>query len=360
MIDVNVKLQRSDFTIDINERFASGITGVYGPSGSGKTSLLSLISGLESPDDGEISINNAIVYSASKKINVAVQKRNVGYVFQEGRLFPHMTVEQNLRFGLSKSDTALIGFDEVVSLLGLSRLLHQKPAHISGGERQRTALGRALLSSPSLLLLDEPFSALDAGLREQIIPFILKVHQRINIPILVVSHDISDLLKLTNTLFLIRSGRCVGHDDYLNLLKEPALKYAFGSNCIVNALPMRVSKVDRGCRLIKLAVSKGDQEVKIVCEKTKVDYQIDQTVKVFIRAEDIALSNYPLNEITIQNQLKGVVVDVVTHDYTVLCMVDVGFVLVVEITTESQKRMEIKLDSIVYCLFKSVAIDVAG
>ncbi len=356
MIDIDIKLKRKNFTIEIKEVFKSGITGVYGPSGSGKSSLLSLVAGLEKPDEGRIKVGGKTLFCQHTQINTPINKRNIAYVFQEGRLFPHMTVEQNLRYGERKGGNQL-GFTEVVEMLEISHLLKSMPSAISGGERQRTALGRSLLSSPDLLLLDEPFSALDINIREQIIPFILKIQQSINIPILVVSHEMTDLLKLSSQLFLINQGKCIGHGEYLDLLKKAELKSVFRSNTVINAINMNVIEVDASTGLTHLSMNAGDNQIKVLCEESRMEYQVGDRIKIFIRSEDIALSNFHLNEITIQNQLRGVVEDLVVHDHVVLCMVNVGFTLVVEITEASMKRMGVEKGSIVFCLFKSVAID---
>lgn len=360
MIEVDIQLRRKNFSVVINETFSDGITGIYGASGSGKTSLLQAIAGLASPQKGEIRINSNTVFNSEKKVFVPVEQRNIGYVFQEGRLFPHMTVEKNLRYGIKKNRAKGIGFDEVVDMLNLRTLLQSKPAGMSGGERQRTALGRSLLSSPDILLLDEPFSAVDTRLREQILPFLLKIHQKVAIPILVVSHDLPDLLKLSNRLCVISEGRCIGHNEYYELLKMPAMADVFGSGSIVNSISMQVNKVNADSGLTVLTKEKNDTIIRVKCEKSKEPYRMGQKLKIFVNAEDIALSQEKLIGITIQNQLEGRITDVIARGSSNLCIVDVGFRLVVEVTAESLKRMDITIGSKVWCLFKSVAIDVAG
>jgi len=200
MIEIDIAVVRPDFRLELKHTFGNGITGVYGRSGVGKTTLLNAISGLIKPKSGTITIGNDVVFDSTNRVDVPVQKRGVGYVFQEGRLFPHLSVKKNLMFGFDENSQE-ISFDEVVALLELHPLLDKMPNKISGGERQRTALGRALLSSPRLLLLDEPFSALDYELRMQIYPLIKKVSRLVEIPILVVSHDRRDLEALTEELY---------------------------------------------------------------------------------------------------------------------------------------------------------------
>ena len=360
MTDVDIILPRKNFNVVIREHFADGITGIFGPSGSGKTSLLHAISGLEIPVKGSVSISERILFHSEKKIHIPVEKRNIGYVFQEGRLFPHMSVEKNLMYGVKKGGDKKIKFEDVVKLLHLEHLLKSRPSQLSGGERQRTALGRSLLSSPDILLLDEPFSAVDTNHRKQIIPFIIRIQQKIHIPILVVSHDLPDLLKLTNTICVIDNGKCIGHGTYYELLKNKDISEIFGAGSLVNSIEMKVIQDTPKNGLTMLSWKEEAKEVIIRCEKSKHDYDEGQHIKIFINADDIALSKEKLNNVTIQNQIEGIIVDMIPRDSSLLCVVDAGFKLVVEITPQSQKRMKIERGSEVWCLFKSVAIDVAG
>ncbi|MCW8966347.1 MAG: ATP-binding cassette domain-containing protein, partial [Candidatus Pacearchaeota archaeon] len=238
MIAVDFTLSRGNVTVSIHETFSEGITGIYGPSGSGKTTLLNAVAGLVIPQQGTISIDGSVVFNAEANINVPPRKRHVGYVFQEGRLFPHMSVLGNLTYGMQKKRREILGLDEVIDLLQIRNLCKVKPGTLSGGERQRVALGRTLLSSPDILLLDEPFSAVDNGLRSQIIPFLLAIQERVNIPVLVVSHELPDLLKLTDRICVIREGKCIGHDDYHELLASETVSEIFGKGSVLNTMTM--------------------------------------------------------------------------------------------------------------------------
>ena len=271
-----------------------------------------------------------------------------------------MSVEKNLLYGTKKYKKSKVSFNEVVDLLNLKHLLKGKPSQISGGERQRTALGRSLLSSPDILLLDEPFSAVDMNLRSQILPFIIRIQQKVDIPIMVVSHDLPDLLKLTNTLFIIKNGRCIGHGQYYDLLKKPEVSEMFGNGALVNSVEMTVAKNTEENGLTMLEYHKNDMQVIVKCEKSKEQYETGRKIKIFINADDIALSREFIPEVTIQNQIEGTVNDLIERGSTLLCIVNVGFKLVVEITIESQKRLNISIGSKVWCMFKSVAIDVVG
>jgi molybdate transport system ATP-binding protein len=360
MIRVDFLLRRGTFDVAIHETFHAGITGVYGPSGSGKTSMLSAIAGLVTPEEGVITIGDKVVFNAAANCNVPVHRRHIGYVFQDGRLFPHMSVEKNLRYGIGKDRPQLLSFEEVVDILHLGHLLQKRPDAISGGEYQRTALGRALLSSPELLLLDEPFSAVDSALRSQIIPYLLVIQKKINIPMLVVSHELSDLLKLSNRLCIIREGACIGHDDYHRLLASEELSGILGGGTLLNSVVLNVEHIDREKGMAVAATGDGKSAVRILFGHGKREYRAGQEVRLFIDARDIALASQRLTGVTIQNQLEGTVVGIYDRNATTFCIVDTGFPLVVEITATARDVLDIREGSRVWCLFKSVAIDVAA
>lgn len=357
MISVDICLPRKNFDIKIKEDFNGGITGIYGSSGSGKTSLFQTIAGLVTPESGRVVINYKSVFDSERKINNTVAERRIGYVFQEGRLFPHLNVEKNLLYGFKKNEENKVSFAEVIDLLNLGHLLKSKPAQISGGERQRTALGRALLSSPSVLLLDEPFSAVDAQLRNQILPFIYKIHQHIKIPILVVSHELTDLLKLTQRLFIIRDGKCLGHGEYTDLLRVPALREIIGSNVSVNTLEMEVEDVDAVRGMVQLGHANMSQKVKAIYDSVNSKCSPGNLVKLFIRSDDVTLSLANLEGVSVHNQLKGEVKEIIRGKHIDICVVDIGVPFVVEVTGESVKRLNLEVGSDVWCLFKSVAVD---
>lgn len=356
MVELDFTLPRRHFDLVVQETLPQGITGIFGPSGSGKTSLLHAIAGLDLPKTGTIKVNDRVLLDMKRGIRIPVAQRNIGYVFQEGRLFPHMTVADNLKYGIKKQPHKPIAYAQVIALLKLESLLDSKPSEISGGEQQRVALGRALLSSPDILLMDEPFSALDIHLRDQIIPFIYQVQKQIKIPILVVSHDLSELLKLTSRILCISQGRCIGHGSLIDLLKAPKTSALFGGRSLVNSIEMTCQPGQSG-DLNTLQWTDGAQTVTIKCQKYAL--QPGQQVRVFLYADDISLSTGPVEHITTQNQIRGSIASLIDRDQVLLCIVDVGFKLIVEITHDSRKRLGIEENKPIWCLFKSVAIGLA-
>lgn len=209
MLDLNLRFPRRQFLLDIQCTFANDLCGIFGPSGAGKSSLFALIAGLERPTAGHIRLGDHTFVDTTRKVWCSPRQREVGVVFQDGRLFPHLSVEQNLRYGerLLRPELRRVSFDQAVDLLELGPLLKARPGHCSGGERQRVALGRALLRSPRLFLLDEPFAGLDRDLCEQLLPFLRRVRNLLDVPMLVISHNLELLLRLTPQLTILRDGK---------------------------------------------------------------------------------------------------------------------------------------------------------
>lgn len=193
------------FHIEPSFQSDASVIGLFGASGSGKTSILHAIAGLNTPRSGLIKIQDQTWFDSNQKINVSTQKRHVGLVFQDAQLFPHKTVKQNLLFGFNNLSQQERHFeaDYIIELLKLGHLLQRMPIKLSGGEKQRVALGRALLYSPKLLLLDEPLSALDANHKAEIIPFFQQVKEELKIPMIYVSHDIQEIKQLTETMWVL-------------------------------------------------------------------------------------------------------------------------------------------------------------
>ena len=205
MIDCHIQLTQGQFSLDQRFQSDQSVIGLFGASGSGKTTILHSIAGLVTPQAGWIKIKNQTWFDQAQKINLTTQQRRIGLVFQDAQLFPHKNVKQNLLFGFKHIQPQQRQFelDYIIELLKLEHLIERMPIKLSGGEKQRVALGRALLYSPQLLLLDEPLSALDAAHKAEIIPFFQRVKQDIKIPMLYVSHDHSEIKQLSDTIWYL-------------------------------------------------------------------------------------------------------------------------------------------------------------
>jgi molybdate transport system ATP-binding protein len=208
VLAVDVAKQLGALKLAVRFEAAGGVTALFGPSGSGKTSVVNMIAGLLTPDRGFIALNGTTLFDASAGINVPPHRRHIGYVFQEGRLFPHLSVRQNIDYGRRMSGRPRDGeeFARVVALLGIGHLLDRRPRLLSGGERQRVAIGRALLMRPRLLLLDEPLASLDSSHKHEILPYLVRLRDEANVPMVYVSHTASEVRKIATTVVQIDAG----------------------------------------------------------------------------------------------------------------------------------------------------------
>ncbi len=266
MLKVAVVRKRPEFTLEAS--FAAptpGITAVFGRSGSGKTTLVNMISGLLAPDAGEVRLDDEVLTDSRAGIAVPAERRRIGYVFQEARLFPHLTVAGNLRYGEKRARAApqVVGFDEVVSLLGLAQLLERRPRQLSGGERQRVSLGRALLSQPRLLLLDEPLASIDAARREEVLPYLEVLRDRFAIPMVYVSHQFDEVLRLATHLVLLDGGRMLAEGPVSELSLRPELQSIVGPDLVGAVLDGVVTRVDPEHGSADLTVGRGTVQVSV-------------------------------------------------------------------------------------------------
>jgi molybdate transport system ATP-binding protein len=209
MLSVDVEKQLGDFNLAAKFETAAGATALFGPSGSGKTSLVNMIGGLLTPDRGRIALDDDVLFDSAARINVPTHRRRIGMVFQEGRLFPHMTVARNLDYGRRMSGVApnATEHDRVIALLDIGGLLTRRPGRLSGGERQRVAIGRALLMKPRLLLLDEPLASLDRARKLEILPYLARLRDEAKVPVIYVSHLAGEIQRLCSRVVRIEDGR---------------------------------------------------------------------------------------------------------------------------------------------------------
>jgi molybdate transport system ATP-binding protein len=218
---VEVQKQLGTFKVEVRFQAAGGATALFGPSGAGKTSLINMIAGLLRPDRGRIALDDTVLFDAAAGIDVPPHRRRIGYVFQDGRLFPHLSVRQNLDYGrrMSGRPRDAVALHHVVELLDIGHLLERRPRMLSGGERQRVAVGRALLMHPRLLLLDEPLAALDAARKREILPYLLRLRDEAGVPIVYVSHVAAELRHIATHVVCLNSGHVVATDG-IGLLEQ--------------------------------------------------------------------------------------------------------------------------------------------
>jgi molybdate transport system ATP-binding protein len=209
MLAVQVEKRLGDFRLDVRFKTENGVTALFGPSGAGKTTLVNLISGLLRPDRGKIVLGEVVLFDGAARIDLPVHRRHIGYVFQEGRLFPHLSVRRNLDYGRRMRALAPDPGElaRIVSLLEIGHLLDRRPGRLSGGERQRVAIGRALLMRPRLLLLDEPLASLDPARKREILPYLERLRDEVGIPMVYVSHQAAELRRIATAVVRLRDGR---------------------------------------------------------------------------------------------------------------------------------------------------------
>jgi molybdate transport system ATP-binding protein len=221
VLSVDVDKQLGAFKLSVAFQAAGGATALFGPSGAGKTSVVNMIAGLVTPDRGAITLDDAVLFDAAKDVNVPPHRRRIGYVFQEGRLFPHLSAAQNLDYGrrMSGEPRDAAEFGRIAALLDIGHLLDRRPGKLSGGERQRVAVGRALLMKPRLLLLDEPLASLDTGHKREILPYLVRLRDQASIPLVYVTHTPAEVRRIATTVVRLDDGRVVSTGG-LELLKD--------------------------------------------------------------------------------------------------------------------------------------------
>lgn len=230
MLEIALSHRFPGFTLDAELTAPPGVTALFGGSGSGKTTIVNALAGLMRPDTGRIVAGGRVLYDSTARINLPPHLRRIGYVFQDARLFPHLTVLENLRYGARFAPAGATGpgLDEVTGLLGIAHLLTRRPATLSGGEAARAAIGRALLSRPAVLALDEPLAALDAPRRAEILPFLERLRDAAHLPILYVSHAADEVARLATTLVLLDQGRVTRAGPVAQVIASPEAASLFG------------------------------------------------------------------------------------------------------------------------------------
>jgi len=349
MLTARILVSRGDFRLDAEFAFEGLAASLLGPSGAGKTTLLHAIAGLVRPDEGEIRLGDRVLFRSSDGTHLPPERRRVGLVYQDGLLFPHLTVERNLRFGWRRRARGerRIDPDRVIDLLELRSLLDRSPRGLSGGERQRVALGRVLLSSPELLLLDEPLASLDVGLRRRILPYLVAVKEELGIPALYVTHVVSEALRMAETVVVLDGGRVVGAGPFHEVLAEPGVFAVARRLGLDNVVPAVVEGVDEAGGTILAAV--GSCRIKAPPANVSVGRRIFLTV----RADEILLARSAPTGLSARNVLPGVVSGLEPVGDRVLVRLDAGFPLTVEVTPEAARDLGLAVGEAVFVVVKT-------
>jgi molybdate transport system ATP-binding protein len=353
-VEITVTRKQGDFLVDATfEGSESGVTALFGPSGAGKTSLINMVAGLIRPDAGRISVNGLCLFDSQRRINLPPEKRRIGYVFQDGRLLPHLSVRANLTYGmhLTPADRRFVTFEAVVELLGIGHLLSRRPAKLSGGEKQRVAIGRALLTSPAMLLMDEPLASLDASRKSEVLPFIMQLSREYAIPILYVSHIMNEILNLADRLVIMDGGHVVAFGDLDDLLSKPELQAHLGKEDHGSVISTVVDEPLDASGLTRLRF--GDNVLKVA----PVQAGRGAPIRVRISARHVAVALQAPSVTSFQNIFPGQVDQIVDHgeSFVDLCL-DIGCLLWARITRQSYLDLNLKTGQSVFALIKSVAV----
>ena len=329
------------------------MVALFGRSGCGKSTAVNLIAGLLQPDRGRICSDGTVLFDADAGIDMPADRRQIGYVFQDARLFPHYSVAGNLAYGLRRaaSRPEVISLEAVIALLGLHALLERSPRQLSGGERQRVAIGRALLSQPRLLLLDEPLASLDRARREDVLPYLERLRDQLSIPMVYVSHQYDEVLRLATHVVLMDRGRVLAQGSVPEISMRPELRALVGSEAIGAVLEGIVTAVDPS----GLAeVSLGNNHVQV----DALGLALGQRVRLQLLARDLILSTEVPRGLSIRNRLQGVVTGIAPDDhFAALVSVDIGSgLLSIRVTAPAVAELALRPGLPVWVLIKSVTL----
>jgi molybdate transport system ATP-binding protein len=354
VLSVDIRLSYGDFTLEVVRDFPpSGVTGVFGPSGSGKSTLLRVIAGLETRARGRVTVNSEAWQEGNR--HLAPHRRGVGYVFQDTRLFPHLDVMGNLDYALRRAkDLGGPGMDEIVGALDLGPLLGRRPSELSGGEKQRVAIGRTLLTAPKILLMDEPLAALDEARKAEIFPYLERLRDQTRVPILYVTHSMEEVTRLADHMVLLDRGRVVASgrlDDLTSRLD----------------LPLLVDRPDVGAVLMgSIAGHDAERGVTRIDVSgaefllSHVELPVGHAVRLRVLARDVAIATRRPEELSVQNVLAGRLSEMVERPNQ-RCLLRIavgqagGAVLLSLLTADSARRLHLHPGQEVFALVKSVA-----
>jgi molybdate transport system ATP-binding protein len=359
LIEIAIEKKLGSFTLDARlEAPESGVTALFGRSGMGKTSVINALAGLLRPDRGRIIIGGTTLFDSERGINLPPEKRRLGYVFQEARLFPHYSVRGNLLYG-AKSDKDQPGpsFDAVVDLLGIKDLLTRRPADLSGGEKQRVAIGRALLASPRLLLMDEPLASLDGPRKNEIMPFIERLRDELKLPIFYVSHEMEEIIRLADLLVLLDAGKVAASGSVEELTSRLDLWPLTGRYEAGAVIRTVLRGHDTTFGLSELAFAGGRLRV------TELTLPLGTPIRVRIHARDVVIATEQPAHLSIRNAFAAKVIELAPPRGPLIDVkLDIGspgepVMLWARITQRACQELKLAPGKPVFALVKTVALD---
>ena len=339
------------FVLDLAFTASAGFTVLFGASGSGKTTILDCIAGLRQPDSGCILVGETALFDSQRSIDVATRQRHVGYLFQTLALFPHMSVRQNILYGLADIDSAERErrLNEIAASFGIDGLLNRRPSEVSGGERQRTALARALVTRPNVLLLDEPMSALDQVTKGRILDDLRKWNELRGVPILYVTHERREVYALADTVLVLEAGRLIAEGTPHDVLERPQYESVAQLAGFENIFD---------CTVITHQLEEGTMSCRIGNSGPTLEVPFTrladgQPVRVGVRAGDILLASSPPRDISARNVIAGTVTSICQRDVTVVAEIDCGARFVVHLTPAACRSLDLRHGKQVWLVIKT-------
>jgi molybdate transport system ATP-binding protein len=351
-LSVDIRRTVGDFSLAVALEAPSGVTAVLGRSGAGKSTLVDAIVGLNRPDQGRITLDGTALYDTGRRINLAPPKRRVGCVFQDSRLFPHLSVKSNLMFGRKRRGATSPDFDLVVETLGISHLLSRRPRSLSGGERQRVAIGRALLSGPRALLFDEPLAALDSERKAEIMPFLETIVAGAEIPVVYVTHALEEARRLAENLVVLDAGRVTASGPVEAAIAAAGLSSAGDRFLDGVTVEATIAEVDEHFELTGLALGAHRVWAPGILGAP------GDAARVRLLARDVALALDPPSRTSVRNVLPGVVRGVKrgAGPYASVTVDVGGAVLKSELTRRSIDELGLAPGKVVHAMIKGVAV----
>jgi len=347
-LDIDIELVRGSFRLEARFTTPPGVTALFGRSGSGKSSLVDIVAGLIRPQRGKVVVDGQTLVDTARGVFVPKHRRRIGYVFQDSRLFPHLSVRQNLLYGrwFSRGPGGAAGdFGSIVELLGIGPLAERKPDSLSGGEKQRVAIGRALLAHPKMLLMDEPLASLDEQRRAEILPYIERLRD-IGVPILYVSHAVTEVARLATTVVMLSEGKVTAIGPVLDILP---LAEASDGGSVLDAV---VARHDETFQLTTLASPAGELQVP------RLVAAVGTQVRAYIRSRDVMLALHQPHEVSALNVLAGTVSQILPSGAQADVRLDCnGAMVMARLTAKSVQRLALAPGRPVFAVIKSVSFE---
>ena len=346
------RIPLASFELDIDVSFDARVTAIFGPSGSGKTTLLDAVAGLRPVANGEIEVGGRTLFSSDRRINLSPRDRGIGYVPQEGALFPHLSVRKNILFGAERGvngdNTKDIIVEHVLDLLEIAHLLPRPVTRLSGGEAQRVALARAILSRPRLLLLDEPLAALDIGLKERILPYLARVRDEFGIPMIYVTHNLTEVLTLADWVLMIRQGKLVAQGAPKETLRSAQALLQLADDEFDNVFTVTFVESSREAGTTRVYLASGTElSIPYLPRPANAKFQIR------VSADDILVATERPKGISAGNVISGTIRRIETLSGEALLTVLAGDEFFVRLTSSAVSRLALKEDSPIFLIIKT-------